>query len=281
MIQLQDIHFAYRKDRVIFNELNLSLTNGHIYGLFGKNGAGKTTLLKIMAGLRFAQEGTVTTLGENAALRKVSMLKDIYFLSEEMYAPALTIKKYVQCYAPFYENFNHDQFDEYLHLFEITDQSQKLTALSLGQKKKVLISFALATNTKILLMDEPTNGLDIPSKTSFRKIMSMAASDDRLIFISTHQVRDLHSLIDAVVILDNGSILLNATTDEITEKLCFKVTDANGTDEPILYCEDNLQGSTVVTENVHHIETKLDIELLFNAVMINKQRINELFNHKF
>lgn len=281
MIQLQNIHFAYRKNRVIFDELNLSLTNGHIYGLFGENGAGKTTLLKIMAGLRFAQEGTATTLGENAALRKASMLKDIYFLTEEMYVPALSIKKFVQCYAPFYENFNHEQFDEYLHLFDISDQNQKLETLSLGQKKKVLISFSLATNTKILFMDEPTNGLDIPSKASFRKIMSMAASEDRMILISTHQVRDLHSLIDTVVILDNGNILLNATTEEITDKLCFKVIDENGTDEPILYCEENLVGSTVVTENIHHIETKLDIELLFNATMMNKDKINELFNHKF
>ena len=129
-------------------------------------------------------------------------------------------------------------------------------------------------------MDEPTNGLDIPSKTIFRKIMSMAANDERLILISTHQVRDLHSIIDAVVILDNGHILLNAKAEEITDKLCFKIVDENGTDEPILFCEDNIRGNIVVTENIHHIETKLDIELLFNAVMMNKQRINELFNAK-
>ncbi|MBO2525194.1 MAG: ABC transporter ATP-binding protein [Bacteroidetes bacterium] len=278
MIQLQNINFSYSKDRMLFNNLNLSLEGGHVYGLFGKNGAGKTTLLKIMSGLRFIQSGNVTTLGENAALRKAEMMKDIYFLQEEVFVPALSIRNFVKCYAPFYENFDKEQFEEYLHLFEIESQDDKLTALSHGQRKKVIISFALATNTKILLMDEPTNGLDIPSKAAFRKIMSMAANNERLILISTHQVRDLHSLIDAVVILDNGHILLNAMAEEITDKLCFKILDENGTDEPILYREDNIRGDIVVTENIHHIETNLDIELLFNAVMMNKNRINELFN---
>lgn len=278
MIQIQNINFSYSKDRMLFNNLNLSLEGGHVYGLFGKNGAGKTTLLKIMSGLRFIQSGNVTTLGENAALRKAEMMKDIYFLQEEVFVPALSIRNFVKCYAPFYENFDKEQFEEYLHLFEIESQEDKLTALSHGQRKKVIISFALATNTKILLMDEPTNGLDIPSKAAFRKIMSMAANNERLILISTHQVRDLHSLIDAVVILDNGHILLNAMAEEITDKLCFKILDENGTDEPILYREDNIRGDIVVTENIHHIETNLDIELLFNAVMMNKNRINELFN---
>ena len=280
MINLQNINFSYSKGRTIFDNLSLSLVGGHVYGLFGKNGAGKTTLLKIMSGLRFVQAGDVTTLGENAALRKAGMMKDLYFLQEEVYVPAISIRNYVKCYAPFYENFDCEQFEEYLHLFEIESQDDRLTALSHGQRKKVIISFALATNTKILLMDEPTNGLDIPSKAAFRKIMSMAANDERLILISTHQVRDLHSLIDAVVILDNGHILLNAMADDITNKLCFKILDENGTDEPILYREDNIRGDIVVTENIHHIETNLDIELLFNAVMMNKTRINELFNAK-
>ena len=280
MINLQNINFSYQKGRTILNDLCLSLEGGHIYGLFGKNGAGKTTLLKIIAGLRFAQSGSTITLGQQAELRKAEMLKDLYFLQEEIFVPAVSIRNYVKCYAPFYENFDDEQFEEYLHLFEITSMDEKITNLSYGQRKKVIISFALASNTKILLMDEPTNGLDIPSKSIFRKIMTMAANEERLILISTHQVRDLHSLIDAVVILDNGQILLNADTDEITDKLCFKITDDADTDEPILFCEENLRGYLLVTENIHHIETKLDIELLFNAVMQNKERINELFNAK-
>jgi ABC-2 type transport system ATP-binding protein len=280
MIQLQNIDFSYIKGRSLFNDLSLSLKGGHVYGLFGKNGAGKTSLLKIMSGLRFAHQGEAITLGEKAALRKAAMMKDLYFLQEEIFVPAISIRNYVKCYAPFYENFDQEQFEEYLHFFEIESQDDKLTLLSHGQRKKVIISFALATNTKILFMDEPTNGLDIPSKATFRKIMSLASNNERMILISTHQVRDLQSVIDAVVILDNGRILLNALNSEITDKLCFRVLDENGTNEPILYCEENIRGNVVVSENIHHIETNVDIELLFNAVMMNKQRINELFNAK-
>jgi ABC-2 type transport system ATP-binding protein len=280
MIQIQNIDFSYIKGRSLFNDLSLSLKGGHVYGLFGKNGAGKTSLLKIMSGLRFAHQGEAITLGEKAALRKAAMMKDLYFLQEEIFVPAISIRNYVKCYAPFYENFDQEQFEEYLHFFEIESQDDKLTLLSHGQRKKVIISFALATNTKILFMDEPTNGLDIPSKATFRKIMSLASNNERMILISTHQVRDLQSVIDAVVILDNGRILLNALNSEITDKLCFRVLDENGTNEPILYCEENIRGNVVVSENIHHIETNVDIELLFNAVMMNKQRINELFNAK-
>lgn len=278
MIKLENVSFSYRKGRPLFDNLNLSLSAGHIYGLLGKNGAGKTTLLRLMTGLNFAIKGNVTVLDENAAIRKPEMLKDIYFLTEEMPASMFSIRKYAEYYAPFYENFSFEQYEEYLHLFEISSMEDKIYRLSLGQKKKVYISFALATNTQILLMDEPTNGLDIPAKTTFRRLLSMAASDDRLILISTHQVRDLHSLIDHIIILEDGNILLSADNDNITHNLSFKVRE-DITDEPILYCEETLRGDLLVCENIYHVESKLDLELLFNAVMHNKKRISEIFNH--
>lgn len=277
MIKLENINFGYGKKNLIFNDLSLSLSAGHIYGLLGKNGAGKTTLLKIMSGLRFAQSGTATTVGCYAPYRNSEMLEQIYFLAEEMYVPSLTISEYLKAYAPFYPNFNYEQFDHYLEQFEITSKNDKLVKLSHGQKKKVLISFALATNTPILFMDEPTNGLDIPSKSIFRKVMSMAADENRLVVISTHQVRDLHSLIDSVVIIDGGKILMNESTDVITEKLAFQVVDSVSDEQNVLYSEENIRGSLVVAENKDHLETKLDIELLFNATIQNKERIKEIF----
>lgn len=278
MINLENVSFSYRKGRPLFDDLSLRMSAGHICGLLGKNGAGKTTLLRLMTGLNFAQSGTVTTLDENAALRKPEMLKDIYFLTEEMPVSMFTARKYAKYYAPFYENFSFEQYEEYLHLFEVPSMDDKIHRLSLGQKKKVFISFALATNTRILLMDEPTNGLDIPAKATFRRLLSMAANDERLILISTHQVRDLHSLIDSIVIVEDGQVLLNADNERITRKLCFKVRE-DITDEPILYCEETLRGDLLVCENIYNVESKLDIELLFNAVMHNKKRIAEIFNH--
>lgn len=277
MIQLQNIQFGYTKNRNIFDDVSLTMEAGHIYGLLGKNGAGKTTLLKIMSGLRFPTSGTSTILNQNAVLRKAEILQDIYFLQEEMYVPHMKIESFVKAYSPFYPNFNHEQFNEYLREFELDKEFGYLDKLSHGQKKKTLIAFALATNTKVLIMDEPTNGLDIPSKSTFRRLMASAADETRLVIISTHQVRDLHSLIDMVAILDNGRMVLNASTYEITEKLLFDVDNTKTTEGAVLYTEESPRGAYQVKENVNHIDSNLDLELLFNAAMNNKNAIINLF----
>lgn len=277
MIQLENIQFGYVKSRPLFKELSLTMEPGHIYGLLGKNGAGKTTLLKIMAGLRFPDSGSATMLGENATLRKTETLRDIYFLQEEMYVPHLKIDEFEKAYASFYPNFSHDQFVEYLRELELDKENGYMDKLSHGQKKKVLIAFALATNTKVLIMDEPTNGLDIPSKSTFRKLMASAADDSRLVIISTHQVRDLHSLIDMVAILDNGHMVLNASTFEITGKLLFDVDDTKSAEGKIFYTEESPRGNYQVKENVNHIDSNLDLELLFNAAIANKNEFTNLF----
>ncbi|MDR1793037.1 MAG: ABC transporter ATP-binding protein [Bacteroidales bacterium] len=281
MIDLQEIKFGYSKKRVLFKDLNIRLKAGHIYGLLGKNGAGKTTLLKIMSGLCFPQCGVPTILGQNAVRRAPDVLSKIFFLGEEYFVPHLKIKDYVRSLSPFYLDFNYSQFEHYLKTFEIEDTKTYLDKLSFGQKKKVVISFALATNAQILMMDEPTNGLDIPSKSIFRQLLAASVSEEQLVIISTHQVRDLHSLIDAVVILDNGEIVLNEFTEKITQKLQFvRFNEQQCTKEDIVYQQDDLNGILAVLQNRNNLESKLDLELLFNAAMFNKEAINNIFNPK-
>lgn len=277
MIELVDIHFGYSKKKMLFKELNLTMGAGHIYGLLGRNGAGKTSLLKIITGLVFPQRGVPTVMGKRSEKRIPEILSSIYFVTEEIYTPHLKIKDYVRNYGSFYPSFNLDQFNRYLQEFEIIEQHVYIDKLSYGQKKKVHISFALATNTPILLMDEPTNGLDIPSKSIFRKIMASEAREDKIILISTHQVRDLHSLIDSVIIIDQGEIIFHESNDRITEKLAFQIEEDNRDPSCFLYSEDNIRGRMVVRENTDSIETKLDIELFFNALMSNKEKIRNIF----
>lgn len=278
MIKLQNIQFGYVKNRYIFEDVSLTMEPGHIYGLLGKNGAGKTTLLKIMSGLRFPQSGAAIILGEQAALRKSDVLQNLYFLQEEMYVPHLTIRHFEEAYAPFYPTFNHRQFADFLHEFEIDHLDDYMDKFSHGQKKKVLIAFALASNTKILMMDEPTNGLDIPSKSTFRRIMASATTEERMVVISTHQVRDLHSLIDMITILDEGRIVINTSTAKINDKLMFKAAVEGQNADEIIYTEDTPRGIMVVKENKGHEDSNLDLELLFNATMASKERMGELFN---
>ena len=277
MIQLENVQFGYDKNRQLFNGVNWQLEPGHLYGLLGRNGAGKTTLLKIMTGLLFPQAGEALIDGEPAHKRTVKQLSDIYFLQEEIYVPHLKINQYESAFAPFYPNFNHEQFMEYLAEMEMDNMPGFIDKFSHGQKKKVMIAFALATNVPLLIMDEPTNGLDIPSKSIFRKIMASYADEQKTVIISTHQVRDLHSLIDAVSILDNGRMILSASSDIITDKLLFDIDNEKSQDGKVYYTEETPRGIYQVKENLNHVDSALDLELLFNAAVQNKKEFTELF----
>jgi ABC-2 type transport system ATP-binding protein len=277
MINIQSLTFSYRKNRPLFENLQLRLEAGHIYGLLGKNGAGKSTLLKQMAGLLFPDSGTCEVMGFASAKRQPAFLREIFLVPEEFYLPKVSIKTYVNTYAPFYPNFDEGAFFKYLKEFEIP-RDQKLTEMSYGQKKKVLISFALATNTKVLIMDEPTNGLDIPSKSQFRKVIAAAVSEDKCIVISTHQVRDLDNLIDSIVIIDGHKIIFREDVQTVTDKLSFRTVSRIEETTGVLFADSNLRGHTIITKNVGNEHSKIDMELLFNAVLTNHKPIQEIFN---
>lgn len=274
MIQINQLSFGYKRRQVLFNNLDLNLEAGNIYGLFGMNGAGKSTLFRHICGLLYPHHGDCKVLGISAADRNPEALAEVFLVPEDYVLPAITIREYVKVHAPFYPSFDLAAFEKYLNEFDV-DATQKLTSLSYGQKKKFLISFGLAANTKILLMDEPTNGLDIPSKSQFRRIMASSASENRCVVISTHQVRDLVSLIDFITILEKGRIIFNHHTFEISEKLSFGVVGED-TAQQILYSEDVLGGKKAVMRK-NGKESEVDLELLFNAVISNPQLIENEF----
>lgn len=275
MIKISDLNFGYSKHKLLFKNLSMQLSNGHIYGLLGKNGAGKSTLLKNLAGLVYAQSGTLDVLGYDPAKRQPELLQQICFIPEEFYLPSVKIDAYVKANAAFYPNFDHTYFSTLLAEFDIP-VGQKLINMSYGQKKKLIIAFGLATNAKLIIMDEPTNGLDIPSKAQFRKIMASALTEDRCIIISTHQVRDLDNLIDTVIMVDENSIALKASVEEITNKLCFK--RIKEMDDTVIYAEPSMAGYNAVMPNYHQEDSKLDLELLFNAVLAEKNKLKPIFN---
>jgi ABC-2 type transport system ATP-binding protein len=277
MIQIENLSFGYSRKRLLYKNLNLTLESGRIYGLLGKNGAGKSTLLKNMIGLLFPVNGTLNVNGFTPKKRLPSFLETIYFIPEEVYVPSLTIDKYVNLFAPFYPNFSKEQFFKHLDQLEVKTGG-KVNKLSFGQQKKFIIAFGLACNTEVLLLDEPTNGLDIPSKKLFRKLVAAEMNDSRMIFISTHQIRDLDNLIDQVIIVDEGELLLNASVDSIGEKLVFKIVEEVLNRDEALYAETALKGTAVVIENRMAEDSKVNLEHLFNAVTENPKRIKQIFN---
>lgn len=275
MIEINDLNFGYSKQRLLFQNLSMHLHAGHIYGLLGKNGAGKSSLLKNLAGLVYADSGKITVMGHDPAKRQPSLLRQICFIPEEFYLPSVKIAAYVKANAAFYPDFDHQYFSDLLAEFDIP-VGQKLINMSYGQKKKLIIAFGLATQAKLIIMDEPTNGLDIPSKAQFRKIMAAALTEDRCIIISTHQVRDLDNLIDTVIMLDDSKVALKASVEEITHRLCFK--RIKEVDDTVIYAEPSLSGFNAIIPNYHDEDSKLDMELLFNAMLAEKTKLKTVFN---
>lgn len=273
MITFKNVSFGYRGGK-LFDNLDLTLHRGAIYGLLGKNGAGKSTLLKLAAGLLLPRSGEITVLDREPKKREPGFLNRVFVVPEEFDLPRMTMDDYARIYGCFYPAFSHEQLSALMRELEVPEM-QNLGAMSFGQKKKAYIAFAIACNTPLLIMDEPTNGLDIPSKSSFRRIIAQAAGEERTIIISTHQVRDLDQLIDSVVVLDESRILLNATVGEITERIQFVQLDE---DEPALYAEQTIHGRWGVRSNESGAESPLDMELLFNAAIANREAIEQLFN---
>lgn len=278
MIQIQDLNFSYRKKTQLFNGLNLQSDTGRIYGLLGKNGAGKTTLLKLMAGLLHPRGGEIRMNGYNSSRRHPGHLATYYMMPEEFMAPAISVNTFLKINAPFYPNFDRKQFFDYLEQFELRNRG-KISRFSYGQKKKFFLSFGLAANTPVFIADEPTNGLDIPSKSIFRRIVASALTDERLFIISTHQVRDIEGLPDTLAVIEDGKIIFNETVDEISRKLVFTVLDEDELERSdVLYSESALGGSECIVENTDERFTKPNTELLFNALISKESKVAALFS---
>lgn len=271
MIQIKDIDFRYPSSKhLVFRDFSLELKENNIYGLLGKNGTGKSTLLYLISGLLRQQQGTVLVDGISAQDRKAKMLKDIFMVPEEFELPNVSLATYVKMNQEFYPNFSQEVLDRCLKDFDLP-LSLKLNELSMGQKKKVFMSFALATGTRFLLMDEPTNGLDIPSKSQFRKVIANNMTEDRTLIISTHQVHDVESLLDHIIIMNQSQLLLDASVSDICEKYTFEYRNPQEMDDTVLYAEPTLQGNAAICKRQEgEQETQMNLELLFNAVIGGK-----------
>lgn len=274
MITLKELSFSYSRKKEVLDRINLEVGSGHICGLLGKNGEGKTTLLNLLSGQIFPDQGSCLVLEEISSERNARFLQQIFLLPEEISMPEVTAIEYIKMYAPFYPTFRDDICKACVESFEI-NLSDRLSKMSQGQRKKVAITLALAAHTPLLLMDEPTNGLDIPSKATFRRLVASLIDDNQTVIISTHQVRDLESLIDTVLILDQRQILLNKTLNEIGEKLYFGPLLP---EEKALYSEPTPQGTIGVTARDGKEETAVSLELLFNAAITYPKEIQRIMN---
>jgi ABC-2 type transport system ATP-binding protein len=235
----------------------------------GKNGAGKTTLLKLSLGLLFPDSGSASLFDAPAEERRPERLAEIAFVPENFAVPDLSVADYIHLYGAYYPRFDEALMERYLREFEL-DGGMKLQSVSYGQKKKLLLAFALATQARLVVLDEPTNGLDIPSKRVFRRVCAEAVNEERAFVISTHQVRDVQNLIDPIVILDNGRILFHHSLEEIAAALSVQRRDR---DNPEALYSQREMGAYLTLEPGGGGEEEIDLEYLFEAVMANPDGI--------
>lgn len=276
MIEIKDLAFSYGKTPVL-KSITTTLEEGRIYGLLGENGVGKTTLLTLLCGLKKVCSGSITTDGQNPFDRTPTLLQNQFYLPDEVLPIAMKAECFAKERGAFWPDYDHSKFLEIMKEFE-NDPAKKMSQMSAGQLKKTYISLALACGCKYIFMDEPTNGLDIPSKTQFRSAIMKYTSDDSTIVISTHQVRDLENIIDPIIILDRQDVLLNATVEEITSKLYFDYGTQLHPES--LYSEQLPGGFIQVYPNTTGEDSKINVEALFNAVHKNKELIKGMFSNK-
>ena len=269
MIEIENIRFGY-KGHTLFDGVDLILEPGNIYGLLGLNGAGKSTLLRLLSGLIFPQSGRIRVLDKKPGLRAPELLSRIYMLSETPHLPADSDQQYISRVAPFYPDFDSADMDRLLTELDIP-RRQKLASLSLGEQKKFHLAFGLACRPSILILDEPTNGLDIPSKGLFRRFVAEFLSENRLLILATHQVKDVEWLIDRVLILHNGSFICNRNLSEVSASLRFsqEAVQPDPQSVDLLYTEPHLGGYAVVRVDSNAENGHMDLELLFKAAIAN------------
>lgn len=272
MIEVNNLSFKHKKQFSLFKNLNFEQNPGNIVGLLGKNGAGKSTFLKLISGLLNPKQGSILVNNYTPIKRNPHFLEDIFLVTEEPYLPSLSIKAYTKVFAPLYKSFDTEKLKKILVDFDLLE-NQKLDGMSHGQQKKFVIAFALSSNCKVLLFDEPTNGLDIPSKSVFRKVLVNSVQDDQLVIISTHQVKDIENIIDKIVVLENGKIIFDHEIHHISEKIKFQKLNNLSDATNVIYSEKTHDGyHSILPVEQNDEETDIDIELLFNAIC-NKAEI--------
>jgi ABC-2 type transport system ATP-binding protein len=276
MIKIENLSYSYGNKKV-FEDLSINFTPGNIYGLLGKNGTGKSTLFRNICGLLKPKKGTITTYGYSSVSRKPSMLSKIFLLPEEFFVPPVFVNDFVKTLSPFYPRFSKEDFQKHIEDFDVP-LNHRLDRMSMGQKKKTLIAFSLATNTELLLMDEPTNGLDIVSKTQFKNVMSSVAGENKCIIISTHQVKDIENLISRISVIDDGTILFDESVSAVGKKMSFVTASQVSDSNKSIYAETVLNGVSEVLINETGKESKVDLEMLYKTIMIKPQEVNKLFN---
>jgi ABC-2 type transport system ATP-binding protein len=198
--------------------LDLRVPSGSIFGFLGRNGAGKTTTIKTLMGLLRSDGGTASVFGNlvSDADRSIEIRRRIGFVTEdkELY-PYMTVEQIVRFTRPFFPKWRDDLEQRYLKMFELPPK-KKIPDLSKGMRSKLMLLLAISRGAELLILDEPTDGLD-PAATEdvLRELVAIAASDGTTMFFSSHQLSEVELIADYIGIIDQGKMIVAGSLDDM------------------------------------------------------------------
>ncbi len=274
LISVENVGFAFSKGDQVLSDINLLIPGGKISGLLGLNGIGKTTLLKLLCGLLKPQVGDIRVLNENPRDRSSSVLQNFFFVPDQCTFPAgIAGKTFVRQFSRLYPEYDAELFQRVVDSFALSLDSP-LNNGSTGERKKFYIAFGFATRCRCLFFDEPLAGLDIPSKSVFRDLLVDQIDEDRVILLSTHEPRELPSLLDAVCFLSKSHAVytelagLDAPVAQVVTS--EKVPDA-------IFTESHPHGFLSLIPRRVDNGHELDTEFLFRAFLNDEKRFKDAF----
>ncbi len=270
-------------DGFTFNskDMHFDEEGGKVYGLLGKNGAGKSTLIRILSGGIIHYKGECRIGDFSSSSRDPKMLQDIIIVPEEYYLPPILPLEYAKLFGIFYPHFTIDLLNSLIEGFEIP-RKKLLVNMSFGQKKKFMIAFAFATRAKIIIFDEPTNGLDIPSKILFNQCVHKHKKLYQMIIVSTHQVKDVESIIDALILIHEGKSLLNTSIENIAQYFQVVQSEKRLSSKDVIFCIESIGGYTSLQVRKKALKKNtlqnVDIELFFTATLHSPSKIQNILS---
>lgn len=221
MLKCENLKKKYLMTTAV-SDLNLEIHGGRIYALLGPNGSGKSTLMKMIVGITKPSSGTITLEGEPISYKTKAdiayMPTEAYFFS---YMTCIDIGKY---YEDFFEDFDYDKYMKLLAEMDL-NPAQKAREMSSGMMAKLKIAVNLSRSAKVVLLDEPLNGIDIIAREKIINTIIANVSDDSAVVISSHLVDELEKIVDYAIFIKNGTCVLADDAETIREKYGKSIVD--------------------------------------------------------
>lgn len=217
LISINNLNKSYGEKKVV-NNVNLTVQAGQILGLVGPNGAGKTTCLQAMLGLSDF-EGQIDILGYNPRKERAKMLNDVAYISDVAVLPKwLKVSQALDYMSEIHKNFNCEKAEGFLAKTNI-ELSAKVKTLSKGMVTQLHLALILAIDAKVLVLDEPTLGLDILTRHQFyNHLLEDFYSEEKCIIVTTHQIEEIEHILTDVAFIQDGQLVLNESVDAMRER---------------------------------------------------------------